>query len=180
MHPPARELPPRRTLAWAALVVGIGCAPIPVVALGAVDEEGAAAVAVAAVVALVFVVLPLWAAWRLLRERILVGPDEVTVCSGSTVRRRLRYADLTEVRPVVDGSAGIVTPELWNKAVVLLGRTPEGRRTGIKVTRQQVQTIDPLLVALRPVLDARPELVRAESERALFGEYTARLGRDGR
>lgn len=174
------ELPPRRTVAWSALGVGVACSPIPVVALASIDEEGAAAIAVAVVVALVLVVLPLWAAWHLLRRRVLVGAEDVTVCSGGRVRRTLRYADLDEVRPVVDGSTGVVTPELWNKAVVLLGRTPQGRRTGMKISRQHVLTIDPLLLALRPVVDARPELVRTETERALFGEYAASIGRGGR
>lgn len=168
------ELPPRRILAWGSLVVAVVFLPVPFLTwqAGSSGEVGrGVAAGIAAGVALLFVVAPLWAAWRLFRQRTFVSPEAVTLCFGTRVSRQLRFDDLTEVRAIVEGSLGSATPEIWNKAVILYGAGPDGRRSGIKVTRQQVTTIDPLLVALEPVVGARPDLVKDELARRLLAEY---------
>ena len=69
---------------------------------------------------------------------------------GERVARELRFEDLTEVRTTTSGAL---------ESVLLVAPDAEGRPRGIKVTRSQVQSLEPLLDALRPELDRRPELL---------------------
>ena len=132
-----------------------------------------------AAVALLMVVLPAWAIWWLTGRAIVVHPDRVVVRRGERVVRTFAFDDLIEVHPGIDGSVGAATPEFWNKAVTLVGRTTAGKRRGLKVTAQTVETIDPLLVALAPVVARRPDLLPHDIHRTLFEEYVADLGRGG-
>jgi hypothetical protein len=104
-----------------------------------------------------------------------VRPDRVVVRRGDSEVRTFRFDDLTEIRPGVDGSAGAATPEFWNKSVTLLGRTSEGRHRGLKVSAQTVESIDPLLLALAPVVADRPDLLPHDVHRKLFEEYVRDL-----
>ena len=170
---PGIVLTPRpllRNLALTVLVVGIVLVPATWVG------GGSQRVALTAAVALVLVVLPLWAVWFTRGRTIVVHPDRVVVRRGEREVRSLPYDTLTEVRPGVDGSAGAATPEFWNKSVTLVGRTSEGRRRGFKVSAQTVESIDPLLLALAPVVARRPELLPHDVHRTLFEEYVRDLG----
>ena len=93
--------------------------------------------------------------------------------------RSFAFDDLIEVRPGIDGSAGAATPEFWNRSITLIGRTTAGRRRGLKVTAQTVESIDPLLLALAPIVARRPELLPHDVHRTLFQDYVADLGRGG-
>lgn len=171
---PAVVLTPRplvRNLAVGVLVFGVVLAPATWLDGG--ERRGL----LTAAVALLMVVLPVWAIWWLRGRAIVVHPDRVVVRRGEREVRAFAYDDLIEVRPSVDGSAGAATPEFWNKAVTLIGRTTEGKRRGLKVTAQTVESIDPLLAALAPVVAARPDLLPHDIHRTLFEEYVADLGR---
>lgn len=174
---PATVLVPRplvRNLALMLLVVGIAVVPATWLAGGPQRELLTAAVA------LVLVVLPAWAAWWTWGRTLAVHPDRVVVHRGEREVRTFAFDDLIEVRPGIDGSAGAATPEFWNKSVTLIGRTTAGKRRGLKVTAQTVESIDPLLLALAPVVARRPELLPHEVHRTLFEEYARdlRAGRD--
>ncbi|MBC2932205.1 hypothetical protein [Nocardioides sp. zg-1228] len=174
--PPATVLTPRPLvlhLAIGVLVVGILLASATWAGGG--DQRALLTVAILVVT----VALPAWAIWWARGRTILVRPDRVVVRRGEREVRTFAFDDLTEVRPGVDGSAGGATPELWNKSVTLLGRTTAGRRRGLKVTAQTVESIDPLLLALAPVVARRPELLPHAVHRALFEEYVRDL-RSGR
>jgi hypothetical protein len=171
---PATVLTPRpliRNLAIGVLVVGIVLVPATWAA------GGSQRALLTAAVALVMVVLPAWAIWFSRGRTIVVHPDRVVVRRGEREVRTFAFDDLVEVRPSVDGSAGAATPEFWNKAVTLVGRTTDGRRRGLKVTAQTVESIDPLLLALAPVVARRPDLLPHDVHRTLFEEYVADLGR---
>lgn len=131
-----------------------------------------------AAVGLMFLALPAWAAWTLLTRRIVVHRDRVAVLRGERVVRELAFADLTEVRPGMDGSSGAATPEMFNKSVTLQGRTLEGRRRGLKVSALTVESIDPLLRALAPEVARRPELLTRDLYRDLFAEFIDDAGSD--
>lgn len=170
---PATVLAPRplvRNLAIGVLVFGIVLVPAVWTA------GGSQRALLTAAVALVMVALPLWAIWFSRGRTIVVHPDRVVVRRGEREVRTFAFDDLVEVRPTVDGSAGAATPEFWNKAVTLIGRTTDGRRRGLKVTAQTVESIDPLLLALAPVVAQRPELLPHEIHRTLFEDYVADLG----
>jgi hypothetical protein len=154
-----------RTLAIGVLVIGVVVAPATWQAGG--PHRGL----LTAAVALLMVALPVWAIWWLRGRTIVVHPDRVVVRRGEREVRTFAFADLIEVRPEVDGSSGAATPELCNKAVTLIGRTTAGKRRGLKVTAQTVESIDPLLLVLAPVVARRPELLPHDIHRTLFEEY---------
>ncbi|MBB6627879.1 hypothetical protein H5V45_11175 [Nocardioides sp. KIGAM211] len=171
---PETTLPPRHLLAWASLGLAafFSYPLVQVVRAGQRGEMPAlAAAGIAALIALLFVIGPLWAAQHLLRLRIAVSREHLTTYLGGRLHHRLALAELTEVRPVVDGSVGALTPEAWNPAVWLIGPDQHGRRRALKITLQRVTTMAPLLEALRPVVAARPDLVRDEPARKLLAEY---------
>lgn len=173
---PATVLTPRplvRNLAIGVLVLGVVLAPATW--LGDDDQR---ALLTAAVV-LVMVLLPLWAIWWLSGRTIAVSRDRVVVRRGGRDVRTFAFDELIEVRPGRDASVGAATPEFWNKSVSLIGRTTDGKRRGLKVTAQTVESIDPLLLALAPVVARRPELLPHDVHRALFEEYVHDL-RTGR
>ncbi|MCF6378381.1 hypothetical protein L2K70_12270 [Nocardioides KLBMP 9356] len=169
----ATVLTPRplvRTLALCVLVPGAVLAPSTWLAGG--EHRGI----LTAAVTLLMVLLPLWALWWLTGRTIVVHPDRVVVCRGGREVRTFAFDDLVEVRPGVDGSAGAATPEFWNKSVTVIGRTTSGKRRGLTVTAQTVESIDPLLVALVPVVARRPGLLPHAVHRTLFDELVADLG----
>ncbi|KRE94245.1 hypothetical protein ASG76_12780 [Nocardioides sp. Soil774] len=170
---PSTVLTPRplvRNLALAVLVLGIVLTPATWL------DGGPHRGLLTAAVALLMVVLPLWAVWWLRGRTIIVHPDRVVVRRGEREVRSFAFDDLIEVRPGRDASVGAATPEFWNKSVTLIGRTTAGRRRGLKVTAQTVESIDPLLVALAPVVARRPDLLPHDVHRALFEEYVRDLG----
>ncbi|RYC11137.1 hypothetical protein [Nocardioides zhouii] len=170
---PTTVLTPRpllRNLALGVLVIGIALTP-------AVWAAGGPQRLLSTVgVALVMVVLPLWAVWWTHGRTIVVHPDRVVLRRGEREVRTFAFDDLIEIRPGVDGSAGAATPEFWNKSVTLLGRTSDGKRRGLKVSAQTVESIDPLLLALAPAVARRPDLLPHDVHRTLFEEYVHDLG----
>ena len=173
---PSNVLTPRplvRNLALAVLALGLVLTPATWL------DGGPHRALLTTAVALLMVALPLWAVWWLRGRTIAVHHDRVVVRRGERDVRAFVFDDLIEVRPGRDASVGAATPELWNKAVTLIGRTTEGKRRGLKVTAQTVESIDPLLVALAPVVARRPELLPHDVHRTLFEEYVRDL-RTGR
>ena len=158
-----------RTLALGVLVLGIVLTPATWL------DGGDHRALLTAGLALVMVVLPLWAVWWTHGRTIVVHPDRVVVRRGDREVRSFAFDDLTEVRPGVDGSAGAATPEFWNRSVTLLGRTSDGKRRGLKVSAQTVESIDPLLLALAPEVARRPDLLPHDVHRMLFEEYVDAL-----
>lgn len=159
-----------RNLALAVLVIGVALVP------ATLAGDGGGRYLMAGAVGLVMVLVPLWALWWGWRRTVVVHPDRVVVRRGAREVRTFAFDELTEVRPGVDGSAGAATPEFWNKSVTLLGRTTDGRRRGLKVSAQTVESIDPLLLALAPVVARRPDLLPHDVHRSLFEEYVRDLG----
>lgn len=175
MEPPVPPtvLEPRplvRTLAIVVLVVGL------LLTAATWTAGGQHRVLSSAALGLLTVVLPAWAIWFTTGRTIEVHPDRVVVRRRGREVRTFAYDDLVEVSPGVDGSAGAATPEVWNKAVTLIGRTTAGRRRGLKVTAQTVESIDPLLLALAPVVARRPGLLPHDVHRELFTDYVDELG----
>lgn len=176
-EPPVTVLAPRplvRNLAIGVLVLGV------VLAAATWADGGELRAPLTAAVVALMVALPLWAVWFSRGRTIAVHPDRVVVRRGEREVRTFAFADLTEVRPATDASPGAATPELWNKSVMLLGQTTDGKRRGLKVTAQTVESIDPLVLALAPVVARRPDLVPRDGDRRLFDEYVRdlRSGRD--
>ncbi|QIG45298.1 hypothetical protein G5V58_23370 [Nocardioides anomalus] len=144
------ELPPRRILVVASALVALLFSPVLVwtvrhAAAGAPARE----VVAGALGSVLLCGVPLWGAVLFARQHVYVGPDAVQVRYGERVVRELRFADLTEVRTTRSGAV---------ESVLLVGSGADGRPRGIKVTRSQVQSLEPLLDALRPELGRRPQL----------------------
>lgn len=151
MADPVVELPKRRILVAASLLAAAIFVSIPVWTVRAVltsDSLPVGQLVIGGVATLLLVVVPLWGALQFHRQHVYVGPDRVQLRFGARVVRDLAYADLTEVDLTLDGP---------NQAAVLVGVGTDGQPTGFKVTSNQVQTLDPLVEALRA---ARPELLR--------------------
>lgn len=161
-------LTPRPLLMRAALALAVVGVPLTWYVWASADAYRAA---IAAGVLALLVLLPLWTVWLLRGRRFLVHADRLSVMRGDRVVRELAFAELTEVRPQWEGSAGAATPEFLNKSVTLLGRTPAGRRTGVKVSAQTVDSIDPLLRALAPEIRRRPGLLTRDLYRNAFVEF---------
>lgn len=162
-----------RSLAIGAAV--FGAVTTPAVWL----DGGRFQIPLTAAVFVFFLALPLWALWLVHDRRYIVRSDRLTVTRRGRTVREFPYAELIEVRPAFEGSAGAATPEFWNKTIFLIGRTPQGKRRGVKVSSQLVESIDPLLVALAPEIARRPELLSRDVYRANFAEYVADLERGG-
>ena len=165
---PGTQLTPRPLIGNLALAVGlVGI----VLTLATWLDGGPHRAVLTGAVALIMVVLPLWAAWWTRGRTVTVHADRVVVRRGHREVRTFPFNDLIEVRPGIDGSAGAATPEFFNKSVTLIARTSAGRRRGLKVSAQTVESIDPLLLALAPVVARRPGLLPHDADRTLFMEY---------
>jgi hypothetical protein len=108
-----------------------------------------------------FIALLALAVWRLPRGAVEVTVSEVRVLRGTRVHRRLRWDEVSEVRPF--RSRG-------RPAVLLRG--PGGR---VLLSARALGTIDPALEALAPVVAARPGLLRDDYARELFWGFLADL-----
>jgi hypothetical protein len=167
------ELPQRRTFGWAlggaALVFAV---PVVRTVAAALDEAGGAAVgawAMAAVMALVLVVVPLLLARGILGRHTYVSDDAVSVVSRGEVRQQVAFADLTDVRVAATGQGGRLLPR---ENVLLSGQLRTGTGT-VLVSRLYVDTLQPLLQRLAVEVAARPELMRGELERDSFERAVA-------
>lgn len=170
------ELPQRRILVASSAVVALLFLPLPFWTVHRITDGGSAwDIGTGVAGSIVLCLVPLWAAVTFYRQHVLVGPDSVQVRYGDRIARELRFADLTEVRVTVDGSVGGLDGRSFHQAVLLIGTDPGGRRRGIKVTRNQVETIDPLLRALATEVARRPELFTRDLYRRLYEEYVAAM-----
>ena len=145
------ELPKRRILVAASLLAAALFVPIPVFTVRAVltsDSLPVVHLVLGGLGTLLLVVVPLWGALQFQRQHVYVGPDRVQLRFGGRVARDVVYADLTQVDLTLDEAT---------QTAVLVAQGADGRPTGLKVTSNQVQTLEPLVAALRA---ARPELVR--------------------
>ena len=140
------------------------------------SEQVALAWALAAGVVLVLVLVPLLMAWTYGRKHVYVSDEALTVTAGDRVTRQVRFADLTEVRVLVDGGMGSATAEYWNQAVAVRGPHADGSTRWTKVSRTFVTTLDPLLRELAEEVRRRPDLIRRPEEQELLEEYLRDAG----
>jgi hypothetical protein len=177
------ELPPRGVFVWGGLAVAVVFlwpAIMTVRRAVAETEQVALAWALAVGTTLVLVVVPLAMAWSYGRKHVYVSDEALTVTAGDRVKRQVRFADVSEVRVLVDGGLGSATPEFWNQAVAVRGPDQHGAARWTKVSRTFVTTLDPLLRQLADEVRRRPDLIRREPERELFEEYLRDAGHDSR
>lgn len=163
------ELPQRRGVALALAAGGIVLA-VPAVrtASAATGASGAAALGawvMAVLVALLLVVVPLLLAGALLRRHTYVDDDAVTLVIGGTVRRRVAFSALREVRARLSGQA------LRLDHVVLVGGQPSDQ---LLVSLVHVTTLRPLLDRLEREATERPGLLASDVERGYFASVVAR------
>lgn len=161
------ELPQRHTFVWILLVAALVFA-VPVVrtARAAMGETGGTAIgawAMAAVMALVLVVVPLLLVRSILSRHTFVSDDSVSVVSGEEVRQQIAFDDLTAVKVRYSGQGGA----LRNEKVFLEGPLQEGSGT-VLVSRLYVDSLQPLLQRLAAEVAERPELLQGEVEREYF------------
>lgn len=106
-------------------------------------------------------------------RRVVVHPDRLCVYRGEKLLRALPFADLTMVGAQWDyfQFAGNNTRQNWFPAITLIGTSTAGKRRGFKASGMTLQTIDPLVRALVPVVAARPELMRGSTDRELFAQF---------
>lgn len=167
------ELPQRRALGWAlggaALVFAV---PVVRTVSAALDETGGAAIgawAMAAVMALVLVIVPLLLARGILGRHTYVSDEAVSVVSRRVVRQQVAFADLTDVRVAATGQGGTILPR---ENVLLTGHLRTGRGT-VLVSRLYVDTLQPLLERLAVEVAVRPVLLHGELERDSFERAVA-------
>lgn len=162
------ELPQRHTFVWFLLIAALVFA-VPVVrtARKALGESGGTAIgawAMAAVMALVLVVVPLLLVRGILARHTYVSDEAVSVVTGGEVRQQIAFDDLTEIRVRYSGRGGTT---LRNEKVFLSGPLRTGRGT-VLVSRFYVDTLQPLLRRLEAEIAERPELLKGEVERDYF------------
>lgn len=119
-----------------------------------------------AVALLLLAVLPLAFAWHLFRRHVYVDPEGVTVVVG-TRQRRIAYADLDWILPRSD-QVSVKVLDTRNMALILEATSPAGRRTRVQLSAQDLETIDPVLLALEEEVARRPELLRTDYARRDF------------
>lgn len=119
-------------------------------------------------VVLVMVVLPLLMARSMHQRHTFVSDDAVTTTKGDSVRQRIRFDDLEQVRVRYDGNMGGATLQWINEAVVLVGADDRGRQRQVPVSRIFVTTLQPLLRRLEQEVARRPDLLADRHERQLF------------
>ena len=106
-------------------------------------------------------------------RRVVVHPDRVSIYRGEKLLRALPFANLTLVGAHWDyfQFAGNTTRQNWFPAITLIGTSTTGKRRGFKASGMTLQTIDPLVRALAPVVAARPDLMRGATDRKLFAQF---------
>lgn len=122
--------------------------------------------AVIAVCTLVLVILPLVAAWRLFRRHVYVDPAGVTVVVGAK-QRRIAYAELDQILPRTDETS-VKMLDTRTVSLILQATSPDGRRTRVQLSPQDLETIDPVLLALEPEVARRPDLLPNDYARNQF------------
>ena len=160
MHPRAQFL------LIAALVFAV---PVVRTAQRALGESGGTAIgawAMAAVMALVLVVVPLLLVRSIVSRHTYVSEEAVSVVTGGEVRQQIAFDDLTEVKVRYTGDGGKVMP---NQKIFLSGPHRTGRGS-VLVSRFYVDSLQPLLQRLEVEVAQRPELLQGELERDYF-EY---------
>lgn len=167
------ELPQRHTFVWFLLIAALVFA-VPVVrtARTALGESGGTALgawAMAAVMALVLVVVPLLLVRSILTRHTYVSDEAVSVVSGGEVRQQVAFADLTEVKVRYTGEGGKVMP---SERILLSGDLTTGRGT-ILVSRFYVDSLQPLLQRLAAEVAERPDLLKGDLERSYFEQALA-------
>ena len=161
------ELPQRHTFVWVLLVAALVFA-VPVVrtAVKAMGESGGTAAggwAMAAVMALVLVVVPLLLVRSIVSRHTYVSDEAVSVVSGGEVRQQIAFDDLTEVRVRYSGRGGV----LRNEKVFLSGPLRTGSGT-VLVSRFYVDSLQPLLQRLAAEVAERPALLKGDVEQEYF------------
>jgi len=162
------ELPQRPTYVWVLLLAALFVA-VPVVrtAVKAMGESGSAALgawAMAAVMALLFVVVPLLIARSIASRHTYVSEEAVSIVTGGELRQQLAFEDMTEVKVRFTGNSGNLMPR---EKIFLSGPLRAGRGT-ILVSRLYVDSLQPLLRRLKAEVAERPELLQGELERDYF------------
>jgi hypothetical protein len=155
------ELDPRAALVWGPLLVAALLAwPVTWVwrAWRRAARPRARALATAVLATVLFVVAPAALALDTAATRYRVSATVVEVSWLGRVQSRLDFADLTRVEVGRRGSLGPLTPGRWEDYVRLTGRSAGGEEVVVLVTGARVRSLDPLVVALGPVLEDRPEL----------------------
>ncbi|WP_426243239.1 hypothetical protein [Nocardioides sp. LHG3406-4] len=165
------ELPQRTPFVW-ALVAMAALFAVPCVRMvaAAAGEHGSAALggwAMAVVMTLVVVVLPLFLARHIQQRHTYVSEEAVTWVQGDEVRRRMRFADVEEVRVRFGGPGGF---DWLNEKVYLIGTLGDGSRGHVIVNRVFNTTIQPVLQRLAVEVERRPALLADDTERAFFAD----------
>lgn len=162
------ELPQRSTIMWvllaAAVVFLVPCVRTVRRAAGESGGTAAGLWAMAAVMALLLVLVPLLVARSIHQRHTYLSDHGVTVVSGGE-RRSVAFADLDEIKVRYSTRGGTA---LRNEKVFLVGRRPDGERTVIVVSRYYVETLQPLLRRLHEEVERRPELLDGDLERTYF------------
>jgi hypothetical protein len=162
------ELEQRHTFVWFLLIAALVFA-VPVVRTvrAAMGESGGTAIggwAMAAVMALVLVVVPLLLVRSILVRHTYVSDEAVSVVTGGEVRQQIAFDDLTEVKVRYSGRGGST---LRNEKVFLSGPLRAGSGS-VLVSRFYVDSLQPLLQRLEAEVAERPELLQGEVEREYF------------
>jgi hypothetical protein len=162
------ELPQRHTFVWVLLIAAaVFAVPVVRTVVKAMGESGGTAIgawAMAAVMALVLVVVPLLLVRSILSRHTYVSEDAVSVVTGGELRQQIAFDDLTEVKVRFTGDGGKFMP---NEKIFLAGQPQTGRGT-ILVSRFYVDSLQPLLRRLEAEVANRPELLQGDLERDYF------------
>jgi hypothetical protein len=165
---PRTELPQRRTVAHVLMAAAaVMAVPTVATAFAAGTAEASTAPggwAMAVVMALVLVVVPLLLVRSILSRHTYVSEDAVTVVVGERVRQQIAFDDITAVKVRYSGRGG---ETFRNDKVFLTGGLREGRGA-VLVSRFHVDTLQPLLTRLAAEVEQRPELLDGEVERDYF------------
>lgn len=162
------ELPQRHTFVWFLLIAAVVFA-VPVVrtARSTAGESGGPAVggwAMAAVMALVLVVVPLLLVRGILTRHTYVSDETVSVVTGGELRQQVAFDDLTEIKIRYSGRGGST---FRNEKVFLSGPLRTGYGS-VLVSRFYVDSLQPLLQPLAAEVAERPDLLQGEVERDYF------------
>jgi hypothetical protein len=161
------ELPQRYTFVWflliAALVFGVAVVRTAVKAMGETGGTAIGAWAMAAVMALVLVVVPLLLVRSIVSRHTYVSDEAVSVVTGDDLRQQVAFDDLTAVKVRYSGRGGA----LRNEKIFLEGPLRTGSGT-VLVSRFYVDSLQPLLQRLAAEVAERPELLQGEVERDYF------------
>ncbi len=128
---------------------------------------------VTVILTLFMVLTPAWVVWTHATQRIVVHPDRIEVRGPRGVRRTLAYANLREVLPMHVGKASHTGASSLVRAVQLSGTTTKGRRSLLRMSTAMQESIAPVLLALAPVVEARPDLLPHSEAETLFGLFLA-------